>query len=74
MNLKTSINHNTTIDGNVLLCVVRPDLVDAGLSVPVGDTYIENGEYQYRWMDDDRFQILLNDEWLYAHSADFIFL
>jgi hypothetical protein len=71
---KTSINHNTANDGNMLLCAVRPDLVDAGLRIPVGDTYVEDGTYQYRWMDDDRFQILLNGQWLYAYSADFVFV
>jgi hypothetical protein len=68
---KHSINHK---NANMLLCTVRPDLVDAGLSIPVGDTYIEEGTYQYRWMDDDRFQIFLNGQWLYAYSADFVFV
>lgn len=71
---KHSINHNNANDGNMLLCAVRPDLVDAGLSIPVGDTYVEDGTYQYRWMDNNRFQILLNGQWLYAYSADFVFV
>lgn len=71
---KHSINYNNTNDGNMLLCAVRPDLVDAGLSIPVGDTYLEDGTYQYRWMDDNRFKILLNGQWLYAYSADFVFV
>ena len=69
--IKDSINHN---NGNMPLCAVRPDLVNEGLSVPVGDTYVEYGTYQYRWMDDNRFQILLNGQWLYACSADFVFV
>lgn len=71
---KTLINHNIANDGNMLLCDVRPDLVDAGLSVPVGDFYVQDGTYQYRWMNDNRFQILLNGQWLYAYSADFVFV
>lgn len=55
------------------LCSVRPELVNMGLSIPVGDTYIQNGQYQYRWIDDDEFQILLNDVWVDADSIDFIF-
>lgn len=55
------------------LCSVRPELVNMVLSIPVGDTYIQNGQYQYRWIDDDEFQILLNDVWVDADSIDFIF-
>lgn len=66
---------NINADSNdVLLCTIRPDLVDAGLSIPVGNTYIEDGQYRYRWLEDDRFQILLNGEWLYAHPIDFVFI
>ena len=71
---KYSNNHSTDNDGNMLLCAVRTDLVNAGLSIPVGDTYVRDGTYQYRWMDDNRFQILLNGQWLYAYSVDFVFV
>lgn len=54
-------------------CTVRQDLIDACISVPVGDIYIEKGTYQYRWINEDVFQILLNGKWLNANSIDFNF-
>jgi hypothetical protein len=54
-------------------CTVRKDLVEEGLSVPVGDdTYIESGKYEYRWVGED-FEILIGDKWLFADSIDFDF-
>lgn len=54
------------------LCSVRPDLIEKEELIPVGNTYIKDGQYQYRWLDDE-FQILLNNTWLNAYSIDFIF-
>ena len=50
------------------MCVVRPDLVDCGLRIPVGDgyEYITEDDYQnfpYRWVGDDIFQVFFKGEW-----------
>lgn len=66
-------NYNSQNESNIMLCAVRPDLVDAGLSIPIGDIYIEKGKYQYRWINDNIFQIRLNGKWLSAYSSDFVF-
>jgi hypothetical protein len=55
-----------------LMCKVRPDLIDKKIGIPVGDTFIGKGEYEYRWMQ-DQFQINVNGYWLDAYSTDFIF-
>ena len=54
-------------------CTVRPDLTDLGLSVPVGDTFVNKGEYQYRWLNHDVFQIFYEGKWCDANSVDFMF-
>lgn len=56
------------------LCVVRQDLLDAGLKVPAGDTYVDKGKFEYRWIEDDDFQILVNGIWIEAISIDFDFI
>jgi hypothetical protein len=55
------------------ICKVRHDIVDEGFLIPVGDMYVEKGEYPYRWMDDNTFQIYLDGVWLFAYSCDFEF-
>jgi hypothetical protein len=44
-------------------------------AIPVGDTYIEptNKNFQYRWVDDDSFQIFLDNNWMDAIPIDFDF-
>lgn len=59
-------------DPEKLECSVRQDLIDAGIFVPVGDSFIEKGTYQYRYNNED-FQVLVNGEWLNAESIDFTF-
>ena len=55
------------------MCKIRPDLVNEGISIPVGKTHIESGEYPYRLLSNDKFQILLNGRWTCANSIDFTF-
>lgn len=58
-----------------LTCTIRKDLIDADLSVPIGDTYLHTSEpIPYRWLsDEDGFQVLHNNKWHDAYSIDFDF-
>lgn len=52
-------------------CQIRPDLK----WVSIGLHTVENqGQIlQYRWVNDEDFQILCNNDWLEAYSIDFVF-
>ena len=56
-------------------CRIRPDLLESGLSVPVGELYVESSEYfNYTWDEDDNFFIQLKDgTWGDAESLDWDF-
>lgn len=60
-------------DEQVKICSVREDLIKDRLSVPVGNISIKEGKYEYRWVDEDTFQILVKGEWMDAESIDFSF-
>lgn len=50
--------------------VVRQDIIDAGESVPVGNTYVSSGVYEGRYNDDGSFEIKHNGKWHEAESID----
>lgn len=59
---------------------VRQDLINNGLSVPIGP-YNYGGEelLEYRWIEaedgiDELFEVLFKDQWLQADSIDFDFV
>lgn len=63
-------------------CIIRKDLQDSVLLIPVGDTYIEfidaDQRIEYRWINEDtkeeQFQVFVDGEWLDAESMDFDFI
>ena len=58
-------------------CIVRPDIIEKELSVPLGEhgkSYGKNYPLQYRWTEIvEEFQVLYEGEWLNAESIDFDF-
>jgi hypothetical protein len=59
--------------------IVRPDLIEQELSVPVGEEHYGSPEpLPYRWKDmdtdDEQFQIYLNGKWQDAESIDWDFI
>ena len=53
---------------------MRPDLINDGLSVPLGDTFYGGTDrFKYRWVDDDNFEVFYMGEWVEACSIDFEF-
>jgi hypothetical protein len=74
-----------TIDGfQYPLAVVRADILEDELSVPVGSGHYDSPEpLPYRWFDpeddvtiepDNDFEVYLNGKWQSAESIDFDFL
>lgn len=54
-----------------LRLAVRKDLLDNGLSVPVGKGYYGSKKrLKTRWVTEDFFQVNLNGEWLEANCID----
>jgi len=56
--------------------IIRKDLQEQELKVPVGDIYFGGtGKLECRWFnedeDDERFQVKINGIWLDAYSIDF---
>lgn len=56
---------------NTGVCVVRPDILNDGETAPVGEHHLTEGVFNYRWTEDDQFQIFIEGEWEDAESADF---
>lgn len=57
--------------------MLRTDLFNKGLSVPVGNSGWLNDQTQlkYRWTDDDSsFHVYFNGNWENAESLDFEFI
>lgn len=60
-------------------CVVRPDLIAKNERVPIGGGYPLNATNEkrpipYRWINDENFQVFVNNCWQDAESIDFNFL
>jgi DNA-directed RNA polymerase subunit RPC12/RpoP len=56
-------------------CMVRSDLLLAGLSVPVGgEVYHGKNKFSYRYKDNDDFEILYGTQWVEAYSIDWEFI
>lgn len=56
-------------------CAIRQDLLAKNYAVPVGkDFYGEPDALEYRWTDDEEFEVLHDGEWKSAESIDFDFL
>lgn len=54
--------------------IVRNDLIEQALSVPVGDSYYDGSvPLRYRWINDDTFQVYLGNKWQDADSIDWVF-
>ncbi len=54
--------------------VIRKDLRDKHEAVPVGNGYYSSSALvEYRWTEDDQFQVFIFNAWLDAESADFEF-
>ena len=58
--------------------VVRKDLKEMELKVPIGDEESDDhvgpdGQWEYRWLEGDVFQIKVNGGWVNADSIDFDF-
>lgn len=62
-------------DTTVSYCEVRPDILENGLSVPVGNYYYSGRDkLPYRWSyNDELFEVYVNNEWQQAYSIDFKF-
>ena len=59
-------------------CTIRKDLESQHLSVTIGDDTVQsfvtgNEELEYRWIDDDTFQVKYKGKWVNANSIDFEF-
>ena len=54
---------------------IRADLVADNLSVPIGNEWVSEGEFESRWKHEgtpkEQFQILINGKWVDAYSIDF---
>jgi hypothetical protein len=55
---------------------VRKDLIEQGLSVPVGKGYYGDvAPLKVRWLregeNNEQFQVMLNGKWMNAESIDF---
>jgi hypothetical protein len=78
--MTTESKRFVVIDGfNYPQAIVRPDLIERELSVPVGEKFYGSPEpLPYRWKDidtdDEQFQIYLNGEWQDAESIDWNFI
>jgi hypothetical protein len=64
-----------TID-NTHLVVIRKDILEEELGVPVGDIfYYDSAPIPSRWINEgqanEEFQVFFNNEWLEAYSIDF---
>ncbi len=52
--------------------IIRKDLIEQELSVPVGDDYLFTLEpVKCRWVDDEFFEVFYNGKWQEAYSIDF---
>lgn len=58
------------------LAIIRPDILEKNLSVPVGSThYGKETPLPYRWTrDDEGFEVFLDGKWQEAYSIDFDFI
>ena len=55
-------------------CKIRKDLLEKELSIPVGESFVGTKErFEYRWVDDEQFQIFYEGIWQDAESIDFEF-
>ena len=72
---KTSNPRDLQLVNNPKKCTIRRDLLQAGLSVPVGGGRYtsQKRNFEYRWVGDDKFQIKHNGKWVSASSIDFDF-
>lgn len=53
---------------------IRKDLLEMGLGVPVGNTYYwEDAPLEYRWVNENHFEVFYNNEWQEAESMDWEF-
>lgn len=53
-------------------CRIRKSILNEGLAVPIGDKHASPSyDLQYRWKDDETFQVFYLGEWQDAESIDF---
>lgn len=59
-------------ESGVAKYTVRKDILKKGQKVPVGNTYVGEGEYEGKWFgeDEDEFKIKLKGKWEEAESID----
>lgn len=55
------------------ICRFRKDLLESGFCVPGLSDEDSKKLFEYRWVDDDTFQIAVEGVWLDANSVDFEF-
>lgn len=65
--------------GKPKLCRIRKDLVESKTTVPImykdKQRFIHgNAEREYRWKDEDTFEIWFRDKYWQAYSMDFDFI
>ena len=54
---------------------LRNDLLKKGIKVPIGNIYYYGNEMlNYRWLNDDLFQVYFNFRWMDAYSIDWDFV
>jgi hypothetical protein len=52
----------------------REDLHEFVLMTDDGFELNKNEEYKFRWVNEDHFQVLINEDWRDADSIDFDFI
>lgn len=54
---------------------LRKDLQKSGMKVPIGNIYFFGSEkLNYRWQNEDIFEVYYKTEWLEAYSIDWDFI
>jgi hypothetical protein len=53
---------------------IREDLREFVLMTDDGFELNENEEYKFRWVNEDHFQVLINEDWRDMDSIDFDFI
>jgi hypothetical protein len=56
------------------LAWIRPDIIEKGLAVPVGQVFYGKGKpLPYRWFNEETFEVCYCGEWVEAQSIDWDF-
>ena len=65
---------NTAVGMAEGYCRIRKSILNKGLAVPIGEKHASPSyDLQYRWVDDECFQVFYLGEWQDAESIDFDF-